>query len=322
MSSSPSCIYCRFFSKVRYDEGCWVWARNLNNHGYGVFRFDGRRMQAHRAAWLLFDGAIPYEKDVYHLCHRRDCVKPQHLALGTPTDYVYDWRKDWQKHGKRVPTMVEYMEKANKFINNISLKVAGLLLLLALPLSADFSALVSTTSNLSDTAQQLSATAGVLDASRSSLGTSASSLTNSASSLSTSASSLTTSRGSISASATSLGSSSSRVAAAATTVAISTAALAQIAANLSLISNKLDATSNQMVELSSANYLMGYADGMWQERDVNAGWLGGMMELCNDATSFNLTQIWPETCRGVLGFASNYITFQTSGTVLIPGSMP
>lgn len=73
--------------------------------------------------------------------------------------------------------------------------------------------------------------------------------------------------------------------------------------------------TEKMVEISTANYLFGFSEGMLHEREVDAGVLGGMMALCDNATNFNLVTIWPATCRDILGFASDYIVFQSSSTV-------
>lgn len=66
---------------------CWLWTGSLDPQGYGHF-WDGRRtavgnpkpIYAHRFA---FDGVIPPNMEVNHLCEVRACCRPSHLDLAT-----------------------------------------------------------------------------------------------------------------------------------------------------------------------------------------------------------------------------------------------
>lgn len=85
----------RFWSKVRMapGDGCFAWLGGQDGRrGYGKFWFSPtqRSMFAHRAAWVLMNGAIPDGLHVLHRCDNPICVRPDHLFLGTPTDNLHD----------------------------------------------------------------------------------------------------------------------------------------------------------------------------------------------------------------------------------------
>jgi len=66
------------------QDGCWLWLGKVNKAtGYGHKQFDGRTVLAHRWVFQLFNGWIPEDKVVNHLCSNRQCVNPKHLELTT-----------------------------------------------------------------------------------------------------------------------------------------------------------------------------------------------------------------------------------------------
>jgi hypothetical protein len=74
----------RFFSKVEFlPNGCWLWKGTsqavIPGFPYGKFRFRGKLMSAHRAAYELLVGPIPPGLVLDHLCRNTLCVNPDHL---------------------------------------------------------------------------------------------------------------------------------------------------------------------------------------------------------------------------------------------------
>ena len=103
----------RFWPKVDMTGDCWLWIAAKDHKGYGKFSVgnsrdeEGKRrnsmVSAHRFAYELVNGAIPYHDSHHGLCvlHKCDtpaCVKPSHLFLGTNADNV----KDMDSKGRRV----------------------------------------------------------------------------------------------------------------------------------------------------------------------------------------------------------------------------
>ncbi len=99
----------RFFENVLivpYDKGCWLWMGGQNMAGYGMF-CQGKRgthIRAHRASWLIHNGPIPEGLLVCHKCDVRNCVRPDHLFLGTKLDNAQDALKKG-KLGPQVETL-------------------------------------------------------------------------------------------------------------------------------------------------------------------------------------------------------------------------
>lgn len=69
----------RFWNKVRpTDSGCWEWTAARSN-GYGAYSIDGKKVRAHRIAFLALVGPVADGLELDHLCRNRACVNPEHL---------------------------------------------------------------------------------------------------------------------------------------------------------------------------------------------------------------------------------------------------
>lgn len=89
----------------RGPNECWPWIGKSRIKGYGIIKLDGTRAKtlAHRAAWMLANGAIPQSDNwhgtvIRHKCNNRLCCNPAHLEPGTQADNVADM---WSANGPR-----------------------------------------------------------------------------------------------------------------------------------------------------------------------------------------------------------------------------
>jgi hypothetical protein len=83
----------RFWEKVEKTDGCWLWAGSKRKTGYGSFSVGPSVSEgAHRVAYRLAFGPVPDGCFVLHRCDNPQCVRPDHLFLGSHLDNMADMR--------------------------------------------------------------------------------------------------------------------------------------------------------------------------------------------------------------------------------------
>jgi hypothetical protein len=94
-------MQARFMAKVEASEagGCHEWLGTRHSNGYGQMRINGVIEYAHRLAWMLVKGAIPFGLYVLHRCDNRRCVNAEHMFLGTQADNVADRMSKGRRNG-------------------------------------------------------------------------------------------------------------------------------------------------------------------------------------------------------------------------------
>lgn len=80
----------RFWQKTKIVGDCLEWTAARDKTGYGSFKVNGKKINAHRFAFGLEYGKIPKGMLICHTCDNRKCVKIEHLFLGTYADNMQD----------------------------------------------------------------------------------------------------------------------------------------------------------------------------------------------------------------------------------------
>lgn len=95
-----------FFRKVAFtdDDSCWLWT-GAKNHKFphGRFRLFSRGLCAHRVSYQIKNGPIPDDILTLHKCDVPNCVRWDHLFLGT----YLDNNMDALSKGRHVPVSGE-----------------------------------------------------------------------------------------------------------------------------------------------------------------------------------------------------------------------
>lgn len=83
------------------NSPCWTYTGHIDRNGYGLFRFGGSHVGAHRFSYEVVIGPIPAGLELDHLCNNRSCVNPSHLEPVTRGENVQRAvsRRTHCKHG-------------------------------------------------------------------------------------------------------------------------------------------------------------------------------------------------------------------------------
>ncbi|AYV83804.1 MAG: hypothetical protein Hyperionvirus12_1, partial [Hyperionvirus sp.] len=73
----------KVIDNIKIEDDHWLWELRINPGGYGETKFLGIGMLAHRLSFMAFNQKfIPTDLLMRHMCNRKDCVNPDHLATG------------------------------------------------------------------------------------------------------------------------------------------------------------------------------------------------------------------------------------------------
>lgn len=100
---------------------CHVWIAGLNTGGYGIIHDVAgeigpvnTKYRAHRAAWIMANGAIPDGLIVRHKCDRPTCVNVAHLELGTDKQNMDDKYERGRAKRATDPAMIRSVQRARE----------------------------------------------------------------------------------------------------------------------------------------------------------------------------------------------------------------
>lgn len=86
-----------FFANTIRDpndpDSCWIWAGSKSGFGRnlrGFTSYQGKMMQATKAACLISGKKIPKGKQRNHTCNVSICIRPSHIYAGTHLQNVQD----------------------------------------------------------------------------------------------------------------------------------------------------------------------------------------------------------------------------------------
>lgn len=72
------------------NSGCWLWIGSACPRGYGSIGLNGVTTAVHRLSYERHVGPIRDGLSVLHKCDTPQCIRPDHLFLGTPKDNTQD----------------------------------------------------------------------------------------------------------------------------------------------------------------------------------------------------------------------------------------
>lgn len=108
----------RFWKFVQVTEGCWSWVGSTINGTYGQIKIAGRIYASHRISWVIHNGSIPRNRLVCHHCDNPNCVRPDHLFIGTHNDNM----NDMDRKSRRVMPPMESLSSPGESNPNARLK--------------------------------------------------------------------------------------------------------------------------------------------------------------------------------------------------------
>lgn len=98
---------------IRVPElgACWEWKGNTDWYGYGVLKFEGKTIRAHRAMWeKTHQKAMPRNRNALHKCDNPPCVNPDHIWPGTQAENVFDMHRKGRNSAGRTLTEAQVTE--------------------------------------------------------------------------------------------------------------------------------------------------------------------------------------------------------------------
>ncbi len=94
-------IVDRFWARVQKSDGYLIWTGKRYQSGYGGLIVSKKQIYAHRFSWMVTNGEIG-KLLVLHKCDNPQCVRPDHLFLGTDKDNAVDRMAKGRPQGRQL----------------------------------------------------------------------------------------------------------------------------------------------------------------------------------------------------------------------------
>ena len=103
----------KLYSKINIieDTKCWEFNGNPDKDGYGFIAFNYNVYRIHRFSYLLFQGQIPDNYVIDHICGNRLCCNPEHLRAITQQENTKIGKTGLNNH----QSLKEYCPKGHKY---------------------------------------------------------------------------------------------------------------------------------------------------------------------------------------------------------------
>lgn len=85
------------------ENGCWLWTKAQDGHGYGHVRVNGKSVKAYAFFYERKYGKAPKGLEFDHKCKVKLCVNPDHLE---PVTHQVNCQRSIGKHLKNIPEIL------------------------------------------------------------------------------------------------------------------------------------------------------------------------------------------------------------------------
>jgi hypothetical protein len=105
-------------SRIITDTDCWETTYKAAKNGYVHMSVNGKIIDLHRIAYMMYIGPIPKKLRVLHSCDNKRCHNPEHLFLGTAKTNTQDMM-DKGRHNRVCGTQCSTSNLTDSDIRNI-----------------------------------------------------------------------------------------------------------------------------------------------------------------------------------------------------------
>ena len=91
----------RLESKIGRSGDCHEWQERTNEWGHARITFNGKKILAHRAMWVVENGEIVGEQ-INHSCGNAKCMNTDHMYIGSQEENAQDMARHGNQHTQKL----------------------------------------------------------------------------------------------------------------------------------------------------------------------------------------------------------------------------